>query len=98
MAKFADVFLNQLKVISKAAGALLSYEDETTITLYHVQQSPVIFRAVMKKDLNDQFRLFLRQLPSSIPLKAPLKEDMDPKLLEELSNRGQPNLVTPLLK
>lgn len=89
MTKFADITLNQMKIISKAAGNLLSFETLNTITLYHVQQSPVIFRSVLKKDIQDKFRLFLMHLPSSIPLKAPLKEEMTTKVIEEIAQGTQ---------
>ena len=41
-------------------------------------------------------RLFLKQLPSSIPLKAPLTESMNPKLIEKITNTVQSQAVMPL--
>ena len=74
---FADVGLNEFKLIARKTERVLSFEDQNTIELYYVSQSPVIFRVIVFKDPEDKFQLYLNNLPQMIRLMTRLKSPED---------------------
>lgn len=72
-----DIPLNQIRVLDRKTGNLLKYENATLIYLYYVNQGPVIFRTIIKKDPEDKYKLYMQQLPSSFDILKPLNSDMD---------------------
>lgn len=89
---FADVTLNQIRILSKTAGALLSFTTKRVCHLYYVNQGPVIFRSVLKLDSNAF--LFLQNLPTRIELRNNLNsntrpEDVDTNPKEEINTETE---------
>lgn len=72
----ADVTLNQLRILIKSTGAILSYINKTKIFLYYVNKGPVIFRVILKRDKNSG--LFLQSLPPRIELRSELGKNTPP--------------------
>lgn len=67
---FADVNVNQLKELTKATSSILSYINNSKIILYYVNQGPVIFRVILKRNKNSEVLLF--SLPRRIELRSEL--------------------------
>lgn len=82
--RVVDVNLNQLKNLSKATGSVLLYDAPTEVTLYWVNQGPVVFRTVLIKDAEDRFLLGMQHLPPSTLILTPIEnpEDVGPLLKE----------------
>ena len=78
---FADINLNQLRGLSKSTGALLSYINKSRIYLYYVNQGPVIFRSILKRDNNSQ--LFMLSIKPSIELRSELGKNPEVEDLEK---------------
>ena len=87
----ADVTLNQLRILSKTAGALLSFTTKRVAYLYYVNQGPVIFRSVLKLDSNAF--LFLQNLPTRIELRNKLDSNTKPEDVE--TNPKEDNNIEP---
>lgn len=81
MTKFADVTLNQLRILSKSTGSLLAFTTKKIVSLYWVNQGPVIFRSVMKLDSNAF--LFLNGLPHRIELRSNLDQNSKPEEFDQ---------------
>lgn len=78
---FADVTINQLRSLSKSAGALLSFTSKTKISIYWVNQGPVIFRSIVKRDQNAQFLML--SLKPSIELRSELGKEAEAEDLQK---------------
>ena len=91
---FADVTLNQLRILSKSTGALLSFTNKRVVYLYYVNQGPVIFRSVIKLDENAF--LFLQGLPTRIELRNNLDKNIGPEEMNQIAQARTNFSVNPL--
>ena len=79
-----DVTINQLKILSKGGSRLLGYEGKNVYIFYYVNQGPVIFRSIVKKDKN--LLGLLHNLPPSIHILTPLEETDNKEVLIKLND------------
>ena len=71
----ADVSYNQLKKIGIAGGSYLAYDNPKVLEIYHINQGPVIFRAIIKKDENTNMLAIQMDLKDVVQIKEPLGDE-----------------------
>lgn len=80
-----DITLNQIKNLNIAGSQLLRYETQDTITLYYVNQSPVIFRAIISKPTDEnKYLLLISSLPKNIPVLNVIEDHRVPAMILEV--------------
>ena len=77
-----DVTINQIKLISSAGSTLFRYETNEVIEVYHVNQGPLIFRAVIKKDKENKWAAAMLHLPPTILLLTPIRDKTEQLIRE----------------
>lgn len=78
-----DVTINQLKNIGKAGSLFFRYEADNRVELYHVNQGPVVFRAILVKDSDNKWAAAMQHFPPTISLITPI-EDRSSELISEV--------------
>lgn len=69
-----DLKIDQLKMIGKAGSLYFRYETNNSIELYHINQGPVVFRAIIKKDDSNNWAAALQHFPTTIALLSPIQD------------------------
>lgn len=69
-----DLKIDQLKMIGKAGSLYFRYETNNSIELYHINQGPVVFRAIIKKDDSNNWAAALHHFPATIALLTPIQD------------------------
>lgn len=72
-----DLKIDQLKQIGKAGSLYFRYETSNLIELYHINQGPVVFRAIIKKDDSNNWAAALQHFPPTILLLSPIQDTSD---------------------
>ncbi len=78
-----DIPINELKRIGKAGSFFFRFETTETIELYHINQGPVVFRAILKKDPDNKWAAALIHFPPTIKLLTPIRDKI-PELISEV--------------
>ena len=78
-----DLRIDELKRIGKAGSLYFRYETNNSIELYHVNQGPVVFRAIIKKDDSNNWAAAMQHFPPTILLLSPIRQTSD-ELINEV--------------
>ena len=77
-----DVKIDELKRIGKAGSLFFRYETRSSIELYHINQGPVVFRSIIKKDIENRWAAAMQHFPPTILLLSPISDS--PELTREI--------------
>jgi len=72
-----DLKIDQLKMVGKAGSLYFRYETFSSIELYHINQGPVVFRSIIKKDNEDKWAAAMLHFPPTILLLSPIQDSGD---------------------
>ena len=78
-----DLKIDQLKMIGKAGSLYFRYETNDKIELYHVNQGPVVFRSIIKKDKENKWAAAMQHFPPTILLLSPIQQTSN-ELIKEV--------------
>lgn len=78
-----DVKIDELKRIGKAGSLYFRYETNNLIELYHINQGPVVFRSIIKKDNENKWAAAMQYFPPTILLLSPIQQDSS-ELIKEV--------------
>lgn len=71
-----DIKIDELKRIGKSGSMFFRYETPNSIELYHVNQGPVVFRSIIKKDNEGKWAAAMQHFPPTILLLSPISQDL----------------------
>lgn len=80
-----EVNYNQLKKMSMASGFYLIWEGKTVFEVYYINQGPVIFKSIIRKD--DNSLAFVSGLKDTIPIMNPIRETDNSEELKKISKQ-----------